>query len=303
MRINRALLVGALIAIASRDAVAQNFTSTRTDCSGLQLYAAQGVPTGPTHGYRFRGICRELEEDEGTLVRVRWEGWVELESRYDPKTATLIEAASVKMSGHSDGPPSGTVQLVLRCAQDPMLTPAKCTIIQSAAKAPWPDFVTAWLNGNPFTKGKVTLALASSLSAQASTGNPPPPPPAPKEAGPTLQTLGKVLKESGSGSAATRQGVVNTVAARPPSVRPAPVEIPLASGARIALREGRSVVAQELEGSLRWMILDKDAVVLRTFPSGSRALRSAGGEILIDWGGGTFNAGPEQPTRRLTLPR
>jgi hypothetical protein len=55
-------------------------------------------------------------------------------------------------------------------------------------------------------------------------------------------------------------------------------------------------------GALRWSMLDADSAVLRTFPAGSRVLRNES-EILVDWGGGIYNAGPERPARRLTLPR
>jgi hypothetical protein len=303
MRIYLTLLVGALAAGLPVCAAAQNFTSTRTDCSGLELYGAKGIPSGSKHGYQFRGICRELEmDDDKTVLGVRWQGWVEVESVYDTKTATFIEGATVKISGPSSGPPSGDVNMILKCAQDPMLTSSKCTVMQSAATTPWPNFVQAWQNGKPFTQGKVTLALATSLSSKTSSRNPPPPPPAPKSTAPMLQDLGKTVAAIEANKSASRDGPAPVVSAPRASTGAATAEIPLKAGARIALRNGRSVAALMHAGALRWSMLGADSGVLRTFPAGSRVLRN-GAEILVDWGGGTYNAGPERPARRLTLPR
>ncbi|HSJ63028.1 MAG TPA: hypothetical protein VK922_03880 [Gemmatimonadaceae bacterium] len=302
MRMKLTLLVGTLAAALPASAAAQTFPSTRTDCSGLELFGAKGIPNGATHAYQFRGICRELKMGVGKILDVRWEGWVEIESIYDTKTATLVEGATVKISGPSSGPPSGDIKLVLKCAQDPMLTASKCTIMQSTATTSWPDFAQAWKSGTPFTQGKVTLALASSLSSKSSSGNPPPPPPAPKSNAPTLQDLGKTVAVIEANKAASRDGPAPAVGAPRGSTGAATAEIPLEAGARIALRDGRSVAALMHEGSLRWSMLDADSTVLRTFPIGSRVLRS-GSEILVDWGGGTYNAGPERAARRLTLPR
>jgi hypothetical protein len=257
---------------------AQNFTTTATDCSDLQLYAAQGLPNGATHKYLFRGTCREVEKDDGKVAKIRWEAWVEVESRYDVATAELIEAVSVKMSGHSDGPASGTMQLKLKCAQDPMITMSKCSVMQSNAKATWPDFVQAWLRDAPFTRGKVSLNQAIALSQQSDAKNPPPPPP-PPAAGKGPQQIPSVV------------GAV------------ANVELVLESGLTIPLQSGRSVAAKPLGRELRWTIVGAEGEVLRTFPAGSRAFRTPKKEILVNWGGGTFNAGIERSERRLAIPK
>ena len=89
---------------------------------------------------------------------------------------------------------------------------------------------------------------------------------------------------------------------------PAPVskpplqEIPLRTNTTVHLQSGASVAVQLVDGAPRWNILGQRGQVMRTFPEGSRAYRSVSGEILIDWGGGTYNAGAERPTRRLRLP-
>jgi hypothetical protein len=303
MRTYLTLLAGVLAISLPASVTAQNFTSTRTDCSGLELYGAKGIPNGSTHAYQFRGICRELEMDDGTTVLgVRWEGWVEIESTYDTKTATLVEGATVKISGPSSGPPSGDIKLVLKCAQDPMLTSSKCAVMQATSTTNWPDFAKAWQSGKPFTQGKVTLALASSLSSKSSSGNPPPPPPAPKSNAPTLQDLSKTVAAIEANKSASRDGPAPVVGAPRVSTGAATAEIPLEAGARIALRDGRSVAALMHAGALRWSMVGADSAVLRTFPAGSRVLRS-GSKILVDWGGGTYDAGPERTARRLTLPR
>ncbi|MEW5918770.1 MAG: hypothetical protein AB1762_20375, partial [Gemmatimonadota bacterium] len=80
-------------------------------------------------------------------------------------------------------------------------------------------------------------------------------------------------------------------------------EIALAHGLTIPLQSGRSVAVQPLGRDLRWTILGAGGEVLRTFPAGSRAFRTPKKEILVNWGGGTFNAGIERSDRRLNLPK
>ena len=297
----RTIALALVLASWPATASAQYFTSTHTDCSGLQLYSAKGVPTGPTHGYAFRGICRELEKNgDGKVVSIRWEGWVEVESKYDKSTAQLLEGVKVTMSGHSDGPPSGTMTLVLKCAQDPILTGASCTIMKSDVKTPWPDFVKAWQSGKPFTGGKVTVAQATALSQQLAS-TPPPPPPGSK---PPLQTMVKIVAQADSSKTATTRGPTVARAASVPAQEPKPPlqEIPLRTNTTVHLQSGASVAVQLVDGAPRWNIVGQRGQVMRTFPEGSRAHRSASGEILIDWGSGTYNAGAERPTRKLRLP-
>jgi hypothetical protein len=301
MTSTRAIALALVLASWPATASAQYFTSTHTDCSGLQLYSAKGVPTGPTHGYAFRGICRELEKNgDGKVVSIRWEGWVEVESKYDKSTAQLLEAVKVTMSGHSDGPPSGTMTLVLKCAEDPILTGASCTIMKSDVKTPWPDFIKAWQNGTPFTGGKVTVAQATALSQQVAS-TPPPPPPGTK---PPLQTMVKIVAQADSSRTASNRAPTTARAASLPAhvLEPPLQEIPLRTNTTVHLQSGASVAVQLVDGAPRWNILGQRGQVMRTFPEGSRAYRSVGGEILIDWGGGTYNAGAERPTRRLRLP-
>ncbi|HSJ13584.1 MAG TPA: hypothetical protein VK939_04160, partial [Longimicrobiales bacterium] len=227
------LLVGAWIAIAPA-AHAQEFTSTHTDCSGLELFAAAGVPDGATHKYQFRGICRELEKDDGNkVVSVRWQGWVEVDSRYDVKTAEFDEGVKITMAAGYDGPQSGTIEIRLKCAQDPMLTSSSCTIMQFAQKATWPDFVTAWKKNAPYTKGKVTYAQAAELSKLA-TSNPPPPPPPPPAGDQKSASRDEVALP------AVQAPVTQPPAGQPkqrttPIARPAPAPLPPPETTRLAL--------------------------------------------------------------------
>lgn len=278
-------------------AEAQEFTSTRTDCSGLQLYAAAGVPAGAQHKYRLRGICREIGMNDGASLGTRWEAWVEIEALYDVPSATFSEQVSVKMSGQFDGPPSGKISISLKCPADPMITTGKCTVMQSQAGTTWPDFVGAWKNGLPLTKGKVSLAQATALSQQITSKPPPPPPPAPPKSRTPVQGAAKAAASAQAGNTSRTAGSAAASVATGAGARESATEIALQSGAHIALQNGRALAGLVVDGSLRWNIVGPNAETLRTFPEGSRAFRSAAGTVSVDWGGGVYNAGVEkQPT-------
>lgn len=307
------LVTGAGLVTASA-AGAQDFTSTVTDCSGLELFWAAGLPDGVVHKYQFRGVCRELEKSEGKVLGVRWQGWVEVDSRYDVKTAQFDEGVKVDMTAGSGGPLSGTIQIRLKCAQDPMLTAPSCAVMEVDQGTTWPDFVGAWTKNAPYTKGKVNYAQAVELSKLAASNTPPPPPPPVGEQKPLS---GQVLPAD--------QAPVTTMKRPPqpaaPTARPTPdrqlplkaipvvpvlppgaTAIQLVPDAKVALQSGYALAARPVEGSLRWIILGKAGEIMRTFPARSHAYRSAQGDVLVNWGGGTFNAGPAEP-QRLIVPR
>lgn len=317
-----ALVVGVLLAGTS-DIRAQEFTSSQTDCSDLKIFAVAGVPDGATHDYQFRGICRQYQVGDGGKVKgLDWEGWVEVESRYYVKTAEFAEAVKVTMSAGSDGPPSGGIQIKLKCAQDPMITSSSCSVLMHAQKIPWPDFVQAWLKGAPYTKGKVTYAQAVSLSQLAASNTAPPPPP-PPPAGEPKQGAGKAVPavqspisavppsepKQGAGRAVPAvQSPTRSLPSQPPKpelaqlaveIRPLPkgaTEIKLAPQTRIELQSGRVLAVEPVDGSLSWTILDA-GVAIRTFPTGARAYRNTNGEIFVESGEEPFNAGAAKPVR------
>jgi hypothetical protein len=262
----------------------------------LHLVQAAGVPSGSTHKYRTRGICRETD-DRNQVLR---EGWVEASAKYDVKTAMFVEDLAVT----GWGAPSAT-SIRLKCGDDPMLTSAKCSIhSQNSPANAWPDFVWYWKKGQPLTKQKDMYAKAVELSKQsASTSKspPPPPPPAakPKVAIKSMKPLLDAVKKD-SAKRVDREPPKRTTPTVPPS--PGQSEIPLMTGAKVELASGWSLVALTLDGELRWMILGDDGEVLRTYPAGSKAYRDANGDVVVDWGGGVNNLGKPKPARRLRLP-
>lgn len=267
--------------------------SSKFDCD-LHLAAAAGVPHGDVHKYEIRGLCRE---NSGVVSNktVR-EVWVVANARYDVKTAAYQE--QIVATGW--GAPAKTV-INAKCGDDPMITNAKCTAQFIAPANPWPDFVTFWKLGRHLTKENVTYAKAAELSKSAASvaKTPPPPPPAPK---PKPTTPKNALKGAADAVKTAKDDSVPPIKTIPTKPLVAQTEIPLAEGTRIYLESGNSLQAITLEGELRWMIVGPNGEVLRTYPSGSRAYKTAAGEILVNYGAGVQNLGKAKAPR-LRLPR
>lgn len=284
-RLTIALAAGALLCIAP-DAGAQK--RKYFDCD-LHLVSAKGVPNGAAHAYDIRGLCRETDDE----ARVLREGWVQSEAVYDVKSATYSE--SIRVTGY--GAPA-TTKITAKCGDDPMITKAKCASQFVKPMNPWPDFVAFWNEGQHLTRENVTYAKAVDLSKNATVAKNPPPPPPPPKGKPkvAIKDAAQAVKRAMAEDSAPP---IRTNPIAPPTGR---TEIPLAEGTKIELASGQSLQALTLDGELHWMIVGAEGEVLRTYPAGSKAFKTAAGEILVDWGGGVNNLGKVK-AQRLRLPR
>ena len=305
-----AVLFGAGLLLVP-DARAQLISSSThpyqdADCSGLKLTAAKGVPSGDVHKYAFHGPCKLLRSKvttdkvagiangSSTSSVVEATVWVEAEAAWDKQSGLLSEEVKV------EGAYAGTLSMLLKCAGDPVIYHVTCYQDAYDNETGWQGFDRAWIKARPITAGKTTPAQAAALSQIAAAGSPPPPPPPPpagtqsRDAVP-LSSAARAVSAARTPAAEVRLNPQP----EPPSkeVRPGFTTIPLAAKTRVVLESGRVLAARLEAQELRWVILDENGVELRLFPSGSSALRSRTGDIVVDWGGGLYRAGRARPVR------
>ncbi len=308
-----------LPAAATSPAAAQIFSSSSSggetvDCSAMDLTAAKGVPHGAVRAYRLHGVCRliAVKHSSSKVAGITTDTdhsstqvgtvWATTEIRWERSTGALQQAMEV------DGDRTGTLKMVLKCAQDPVLGKVLCQKVAYDNGTGWSGFDAAWHAARPITNGRVTEAEAAALSKQASTSNPPPPPPAPGKPAPTPAPAARTAPAATSTVAAAP--TAPTSVSREPTSQPGPpdapaptgyAEIPLRPDTRRLLESGRALATRPQREGLRWAILAPDGRVLRLFPEGSRAFENRRGEVVVDWGGGTYQAGRAR-RGRLRLP-
>jgi hypothetical protein len=301
----RILSVSALLAGAAAGPVtAQTFSSTAVSCAGLKLQSAVGVPDQPKHKYVFGGSCR-VYQSGGDSPNPQHSFPVKAEALWDGPAHKLSESLTILGKFTYFGEEiSGSLSSTYLCDTDPVIGKAACNGSQHSTSIKLPQLSKPFAAHQPITAGRTTLAEAAALSQQAATASVPPPPPPP----------GGVSEEPASIDAVQDRAVTSTVVmrpvtrssrdsvSRPPQRLPAALtEIPLTAEARVALQNGRTLAPRKRGDRLTWVLLGPEAAVLRRFPAGSKALRRGDGEVLIDWGGGRYEAGPEA-TARLKLP-
>lgn len=155
--------------------------------SGLKLQAAAGVPSGSHHNYRFQGICKlfnvtqkssgKTYDHVGDVCAVVLVWWKE-------DSGDLTEKLQVEgeRQGHSV---KGTIQMVLKCTQDPVLSKPACVRGQYTNSSGWAGLDRAFLAAKPIV-GKTTEQEAEPLSKQQvadQPASPSPPPPHKQPAG------------------------------------------------------------------------------------------------------------------------
>jgi hypothetical protein len=307
------VIVGAWIVLAP-EASAQILSSTTknlndVDCGGLKLVAASGVPGGQTRGYKLHGTCKILRlhattsdvagfsYDKTTNSTVLATVWADLVASWDSKTASFKETMKTQDQY------AGQVSMELRCADDPVLTGVTCKGVTYANTTGWDGFDHAYAVPRPISRGKTTLAEATTLSQQQTASTPPSPPPDPTPQPATIRRLSLPRGTEPIAPAPTapipvaRTRSALTPAPAPPPPPAGPTEIALAPGARVELQDGRAMVAQAKDRALRWAIVGPKEEVLRLFPAGSRLLESSNRDLTVSWGGGAYQAGHRRPLR------
>ncbi|MBF8258911.1 MAG: hypothetical protein HW377_1285 [Actinobacteria bacterium] len=168
----------------ANEATAIVFSSTssnvdKSDCYGLKLQGAKGVPNEPSRQYTFKGICKKFvahvedgkEESRSDVVTL----WAEAKAEWNGQANTLEESVSLK---NPQGPYSGTVMTILKCTKDPIIYKASCVVLKHSNTTNWGPFSNAALQQKrPILQGKTTLKEATALSKKQASSPPPPPPP------------------------------------------------------------------------------------------------------------------------------
>jgi hypothetical protein len=188
MRPHMISLALAAAAISAPAAARAQFTHLDTDCRGLKLQQASGVPKYLEHRYTFRGSCKlQLHGVGGTVTTVNTFP-AEAHVTWIAKDRSLVEQfttlGAFKYQGTVMG---GQVYNAFTCDDDPIINPqAACSGVEhwnhsaiDALSFPYQQF-------RPITKGKTTLAQATTLSGASGQQTTPAqaPPPKPNPTGP-----------------------------------------------------------------------------------------------------------------------
>lgn len=88
----------------------------------LKLKAARGVPFDPKHNYEFNGICTVRIPAGNTIITQ--DLWVEIAAQWDRETNTATEQTNI-VGGDGN---RGSIQVVLRCQDDPWLSKSPCVL-------------------------------------------------------------------------------------------------------------------------------------------------------------------------------
>ena len=315
-----AVLLTLLAGIPAGSLRAQEFMGPATNCTGLKLQEASGVPKNSRHTYLFNGTCDLLMVGDNTHLVHRFPA--EAVVRWDKKTKELREDFRILGGFSWDGKTiGGRVNSRFICNDDPLVTSAACNGVGHTNETGLEALSGAYQEFRPITKGKTTLAEATAKSGAsgqtAGTNAPPPPPPSPKPkraqpatatpavATPVAPAAGRVAVTPHDSSPARRAPA--RIPALPVQPRPAPDVPPGASAftfsdAKYQLASGYALTTWEVNAEPRWAIIDSTGKPLRTFPEGSAAYRDANNSVFVNWGGGVYAAG-KMKVGRLQLPK
>ncbi len=195
----------------SRPAHSEKFTvlSYDSNCSGLKLKSASGIPGTRLHQYKFVGTCNitnnrpEVERTVPAVAEARWDG-TKLEFQESFKLL-----GDVNYSGGTIT--SGSVATIFKCNDDPLISNAACVVVHHKNSSGFPPFSNpAVQQHRPLLRGKTTLAEATALSKQNMAVKPMPW--MEKKSAPATPTL-----RAGGGNAPLK-----ATAVPPPAPAPAP---------------------------------------------------------------------------------
>ncbi len=164
-----ALLASALAFLASPAAEGSVFLDS--NCTGLKLKSASGVPGSPVHEYSFSGTCA-IMWSTGDGER-KWSRIVpaNASARWDAASQEFSESFNVLASFEgagfwSVGP--GEVRTTFKCNDDPLISNAACGVVTHSNESGFLPFSNpAKKQTRPLLKGKTTLAEASKKSAES----------------------------------------------------------------------------------------------------------------------------------------
>ena len=128
-----------------------------TDCAGLKLAEASGIPEGSSHVYRFQGTCDITERSNGRTYLVAQQ-WTRAEAMWQAATGEFHESVT------TEGKYPGTIEMWLKCGRDPVIESGSCIQVKFQNPTGWPGFDGAWKQHRPVTRGKTTLAEATAIA-------------------------------------------------------------------------------------------------------------------------------------------
>lgn len=162
------------------------FTGTDTSCKNLHLTDATGVPGGWRHTYEFSGSCDLLIVGTSDFTPVHTFP-AEASVRWDAQEKQLKEEFRIVGGFKYQGAiVAGRVTSLYACADDPLITSAKCSGIDHHNDTSLPALSNAYKAFRPITRGKLTLQEAAGFSgkhpAVPAIKPPAPAPPPPPQA-------------------------------------------------------------------------------------------------------------------------
>jgi len=283
-----------LALVSTLPAAAQN--RWRTDCNRLKLISVSERPDGSEQSLGFAGTCI-LAQGPQENVQVVGQITARAEAIWKPEVGELQETVV------SDGPQfKGYVTMKLHCDRNPVLERAECSRLAYSNTTGWRGFDEFKYKARPVTMGRASSDEMAALQA-GSTGREPsaglqPPTSTVARAAAALRSIDSTATPPND--SADQASAASESAADNDSIW---VVVPLTADVRIPLEDARIIAARDEAGGLRWAILGRDGTtVLRLFPEGSRTLKSGFGAVVVDWGGGVYEAGREK-SHQIHLPR
>jgi hypothetical protein len=171
-----------------------------TDCSGLKLQRASGVPKSERHWYSFSGSCKLQyhQEDEVTDVHTFP---AEATVTWLAKDKSLVEQFTTLGGFEYQGKVvGGQVYNAFVCDDDPMINPqAACSGVEHWNHTAMDGLSSPYQHFRPITKGRTTLAEATKLSGPSGQMTTAVEPPAPKPNGPKMLSSPKKAGEPTGG--------------------------------------------------------------------------------------------------------
>jgi hypothetical protein len=174
-RVKAGILMMAIFLWVSLPAFAQ-FDS---DCRGLKLKAASGIPQVKVHKYSFLGTCKIIFVHSGGSIDVLATVPAEAQGEWDGTKLQFSESFRVLANAHYGGADEGNshwnggdisagkVATVFKCNDDPLITNASCLHTAHSNQSGFPQFSNPALHNRPLLKDKTTLAEAVAMSKHA----------------------------------------------------------------------------------------------------------------------------------------
>jgi hypothetical protein len=186
------------------------FAGFDSDCQGLKLKGASGVPQEKVHKYSFLGTCNIIfvRSESGGSINLLTTVPAEAQGEWDAVKLQFSENFRVLANAHYGGVDEGNthwnggditnglVQTVFKCNDDPLITNASCLQTAHSNQSGFEQFSNPAFQNRPLLKGKTSLFEAAAMSKQQAAQPPGQPvqPPPPKPNSPNTTQVAEALK-------------------------------------------------------------------------------------------------------------